>query len=305
MKNSQVVPCSAGAGPWLAQAPRGAYTTVRTVGGDSVFELTFHIERLASTAKLMMDADCQEGKPHARELAAEHAWLCDAAALRPHALRALGAAAATYRAATGDARSELKLTALLTWGPDPGCPPDIYAHVSALPGRPPPPIKVVVRGAPRENAEAKDSEWVRQRAALEAAKPPDANEVLLASEEGCVYEGMTSNFFALLDGALYTAGEGVLLGSVRHVVLRVAAAQGVPVVLAPPPLARLDEWEAAMISSTSRLLLPVDELAAPEQSPPLVRSFARGGKAAALEAGVLAEVARRSEPLLVALPAGA
>jgi thiol oxidase len=112
---------------------------------------------------------------------------------------------------------------------------------------------------------------------------------------------MTSNFFAVLDGALHTAGEGVLLGSVRHVVLQVAAAQGVPVVLAPPPLARLDEWEAAMISSTSRLLLPVDELAAPEQNPPLVRSFARGGVAAALEAGVLAEVARRSEPLPVPL----
>jgi hypothetical protein len=52
-----------------ARSPAGAYTTVRTVGGDSVFELTFHIDRLASTAKLMMDADSQVGSLHQRAAA--------------------------------------------------------------------------------------------------------------------------------------------------------------------------------------------------------------------------------------------
>jgi hypothetical protein len=33
------------------------------------------------------------------------------------------------------------------------------------------------RGAPRSNAKAKDSEWVRGRQALEAGKPEDVNEV--------------------------------------------------------------------------------------------------------------------------------
>ncbi len=36
---------------------------------------------------------------------------------------------------------------------------------------------VQVKGAPRSNALAKDSEWVRQRKALEASKPADVNEV--------------------------------------------------------------------------------------------------------------------------------
>ncbi len=36
---------------------------------------------------------------------------------------------------------------------------------------------VQVKGAPRSNALAKDSEWVRQRKALEAGKPADVNEV--------------------------------------------------------------------------------------------------------------------------------
>ena len=34
------------------------------------------------------------------------------------------------------------------------------------------------RGAPRQNATAKDSEWVRTRQALEKDKPADVNEVL-------------------------------------------------------------------------------------------------------------------------------
>ncbi len=33
------------------------------------------------------------------------------------------------------------------------------------------------RGAPRQNATAKDSEWVRTRQALEKDKPSDVNEV--------------------------------------------------------------------------------------------------------------------------------
>jgi hypothetical protein len=40
-------------------APAGAYTTARTVGGSRVFELTHHINRLASSIQLMMEADCQ------------------------------------------------------------------------------------------------------------------------------------------------------------------------------------------------------------------------------------------------------
>jgi hypothetical protein len=38
-----------------------------------------------------------------------------------------------------------------------------------------------VAGAPRTNAVAKDSEWVRERTALEVDKPAEANEVLLAT----------------------------------------------------------------------------------------------------------------------------
>lgn len=75
---------------------------------------------------------------------------------------------------------------------------------------------------PRVNAKAKDSEWVRQRKAWETSKPPDVNEVLLVSPSGSLLEGLTSNFFALsAEGAVLTADEGVLSGTVRELVLQV------------------------------------------------------------------------------------
>ena len=44
------------------------------------------------------------------------------------------------------------------------------------------------------------------------------------TEQGLVLEGTQTNFFAILDDTLYTAKEGVLMGTVRGVVLEVPKA---------------------------------------------------------------------------------
>ena len=59
----------------------------------------------------------------------------------------------------------------------------------------------------------------------------------------------------------------------------------------------MDRWEGAFISSTSRLLLPLDEVSLPDADPPAVRSFPRGGLVARLEQLVLQEIEGRSEAL--------
>lgn len=88
------------------------------------------------------------------------------------------------------------------------------------------PTAAAARGMPRVNAKAKDSEWVRQRQALETAKPADVNEVILVSHDGALTEGLTSNFFVLSDkGEVVTAQEGVLDGTVRQVILQVGDLQ--------------------------------------------------------------------------------
>ena len=58
--------------------------------------------------------------------------------------------------------------------------------------------------------------------------------MLLADGEGRILEGLSSNFFAVVGGAVQTAGEGVLAGTVREVALLVAEREGIPVDLTPP-----------------------------------------------------------------------
>ena len=207
--------CQLSSGDWLKAAPRGAYTTARTAaGGSRVFELQMHLDRLAESARLMMQADV--------DVIADAATASAAAALsgtleqqlRPRVLASLRAAVAGFRSAAAQDASttatattaaaaphdgELKLTVLVTW---PGSEQqqqrqehaaaaaspsssvaadadllDVWVHISPLPPRPAAPVRAVVRGAPRQNAEAKDSEWVRQRRELEASMPVGVNEV--------------------------------------------------------------------------------------------------------------------------------
>lgn len=69
------------------------------------------------------------------------------------------------------------------------------------------PATAVVMGPPRKVAIAKDSGWVAARRRLEALRPPGATELLLASRDGRLLEGMVTNLFVVLDSAAAAAAE--------------------------------------------------------------------------------------------------
>ncbi|GAB5036388.1 thioredoxin-like protein [Nannochloropsis oceanica] len=245
---------------YLERNPRGAYTTARTVQLSKIFELDAHVERLASTAALMWPD---------QDLPAD---LVEAARLRPLVTSTLRAAMNHYRHTTvADptlATTELKFTILLIWHSD-TCLIECLCHACALPPRPCPPINVEIRGAPRTNAKAKDSAWVKKRKHLEALKSNDVNEIVLHDESGALLEGTQTNFYAIIKGKLYTAGEGVLEGTVRRLLLQICAVHDVPVILDPPPnIEDLRNWEGALLSSTSRLALPIDWIGVPKEGKP-------------------------------------
>jgi Amino-transferase class IV len=56
------------------------------------------------------------------------------------------------------------------------------------------------------------------------AKPPDVNEILLLDSQGGVLEGMSSNVFVVTDGRVVTPDKGILVGTVRNLVLEVGTA---------------------------------------------------------------------------------
>ena len=271
---------------WLQASPSGAYTTARTHAGK-VFEWTAHVQRTADSVGQMAPVG-------------DAVDLVDPAKLRRRLDGAAGAVVDAYRATHGS--EELKLTFLVSW--DDAGAATVAAHASPLPPLPSKPVRVETRGAPRANAAAKDSAWVSERApleALQAAAFEPINELLL-SDEGKILEGSQTNFYAIVDGALVTAGEGILMGTVRRLALEVCERESIPVVLEPPDLKDIERWEGCLISSTSRLLLPVDELYKPAEgaattSADLVRAFdnAPGSLAERLRELVAAEVAAHSE----------
>lgn len=63
------VPCNHSGWNWFSWQVvillcTGAYTTARTMNGDLVFMLSSHIQRLATSANLMMDADARVSSVH-------------------------------------------------------------------------------------------------------------------------------------------------------------------------------------------------------------------------------------------------
>jgi branched-chain amino acid aminotransferase len=81
-------------------------------------------------------------------------------------------------------------------------------------------------------------------------------EILLTSK-GRILEGMTSNFFYIRDGALCTAGRGVLIGVTRQTVLALAKQAGIEVCLRAIRVNELPLISEAFITSSSRGIVPV------------------------------------------------
>lgn len=193
---------------------------------------------------------------------------------------------------------ETKVTVLCTWDPV-AKQPALVAHFEPLRTPSSPRCKVEVHGSPRQNATAKDSQWVRDRKALEAALAPDSNEALLVDDDTQdVYEGLSSNFFAL-DRARRTilmAPPGtVLQGTIQKVVEFVCKAQNIPIDYTFPNLKRIDEWEGAFISSTSRLVLPIEKLVLQDGA---VKTFEESPLIELIRREVLQECIKRVENMI-------
>ena len=220
--------------------------------------------RLVKTTKLMLEA---EGRT--QEFISSHDDLLSYDKLRPKIVDSISCGMKAFAAQNGD--QEMKIIVLMTWESD-GF--DIYTLIVPLGERPSQPVKVQIGGKPRENALAKDSEWIRQRRELELARPEDCNEVILVDDAGRLFEGLQTNFYVLKDNRIQTAGHGILEGTVRKLLLEECEKENIGVCLDPPNMADLETWQGVFISSTSRLLLPVSEIIYTEGGVEKKKSFA-------------------------------
>ena len=78
---------------------------------------------------------------------------------------------------------------------------------------------------------------------------------------GRILEGTGTNFWAVRDGVMYTAGEGVLEGITREILLQLIAGLGIPLRLEAVGAADVATLDEAALSGSSRALLPVVSIA--------------------------------------------
>jgi branched-subunit amino acid aminotransferase/4-amino-4-deoxychorismate lyase len=106
----------------------------------------------------------------------------------------------------------------------------------------------------------KEARFVLERRPYPLAQQ-HAYEHLMLDEGRRILEGSSSNFYALCDGRLWTAGEGVLEGITRKVILDLAATAAIPVSLQPVSLDDVLALDEAFLSSSSRGLIPIVAIA--------------------------------------------
>lgn len=254
---------------WLEAVPPGAYTTMRTLDFNTVVEWNLHVQRMyASTQSII--AQIKAGTDVCkRSLPSEKAQSILATTEGFETLLRANAADGIVAFDKLNAEAgpmEKRITLLLNWAVTEAAAAaegmDVYTYVEALPPVPRNPVKVVVRMRPPEAKmyEAKDTKWVTQRARLEREQG-DANETVLTNESGQAIEGTQTNFFAVVGGEVYTASDSeVLSGTIRAIVMDVCKENGVHVRLQAPAIEGHRKWEGAFISSTSRLVLPIDRI---------------------------------------------
>lgn len=232
----------------LAAAHPGVYTVTRTYHHDMVLAFRRHLVRLDESAQLSgIDVDLK------------HRWL---RATVKHCIDETG---------FDDTRFCLSVS---TKG---------SCYLALEPFRPVPEalqrdgVTVYTVRARRRTPRAKSTAWIGIRRELRRALPAGAYEGILLGPDKALLEGMRSNFYAVSGGVLRTAGEGVLGGTARAALLEIAP-EVVSVRLEPVTLADLPHLAEAMLSSSSRGVVPIthidDQLVNGGQPGPITQTLA-------------------------------
>lgn len=210
------------------EPPDGVYTVTNTYDTFRVLKFDAHLDRLEDSAR-RENISLALDRPRLRA-----------------ALRAMIA-----EANFGDVRFRITV---------PRARPD-HLILSLEPFYPPAPevyeqgVKcITLPDSARENPAAKSTGWMHERERFPL--PPNVYTGLLLDAEGSILEGLSSNFYAVLDGELRTAGVGVLPGIAQQIVFEIAPGV-LPLRKEAVNVRDLPRLSEAFITSSSRGIVPV------------------------------------------------
>jgi branched-subunit amino acid aminotransferase/4-amino-4-deoxychorismate lyase len=216
------------------QIPDGAYTVLPVFGGRRVVRLDRHWARMDDTVRLLgIDHRFDHGR--LRRLMRE-------------CVEQAGLDSARVRLTLPQSEPGAAYISVEAWQP---LGEEFYARG----------VRVVTVNMLRDKPRAKSTHFIRPRSELFKSLPEGIYEAILCGPGGALVEGATSNFYALLDGVLHTAQEGMLIGVARSIVLD-ACAETPPIALVYEPIKKsaLAEVSEAMLSSASRGVVPIVEI---------------------------------------------
>jgi branched-subunit amino acid aminotransferase/4-amino-4-deoxychorismate lyase len=121
------------------------------------------------------------------------------------------------------------------------------------------PCEVFCYGRPRQNPTIKNTLWIEERQYIESQRPSGVTEMVLY-EQGKLYEGLVTNFFALMNGYVMTAPfDSVLPGTTAREVVLLCKRQGIPVVF-DFPNPTLPGWKGAFLTNSNRWIHPIKSI---------------------------------------------
>ncbi|MBN1430260.1 MAG: aminotransferase class IV [Anaerolineae bacterium] len=214
------------------QTGHGVYTVFRLYPGHRIFRLSSHFARLRHSAELL-------GQP----FLLTYDWLRQA--LR----RAVEASRLDLARVRLTVPFDAPDTAVIALEPLAMVPPEVY-QAGVCVG--------LVEGK-RASPLAKDSQFIEWRKKVQARHPYSVYEIMMHDQEGRILEGLSSNFYAVMNGELRTAGDGVLEGIARSVLLEVAPTV-LSVSLNPIGVNDLPHISEAMLTSSSRGIVPIVQI---------------------------------------------
>jgi len=214
--------------------PAGSYTTFRTYDGNRVIRFNDHLIRLQTAVKIIERNNADINKDGIR------------AALRE--------VLANYPSPEYRIRLTLDLE----------CEPGVVyitlekftpiAEVTYLQG-----VKAITCEIQRSQPKAKLTQFITPASEIRNQLPKDVHEGLIITD-GKILEGLSSNFFAVKNGEIWTAEEGVLSGVTRSIVLDVIRQMGITVHFDALVVADIPSIDEAFITSSSRGIMPIVQI---------------------------------------------
>jgi branched-chain amino acid aminotransferase len=214
--------------------PGGVYTTFRTFDGSKILPLKYQIDRLEESAGLV-GVRLQLNQPSILEALKE--------AMRNYQGRDLRVRV------TVDLEKE-RGTVYLAFEPLRMPSKEDYENG----------VSTITCQYQRKIPQSKRTTFIPVAEALKRRLPPGVQEGLLVDEAGYILEGLSSNFFAVKGREIYTAGEDVLSGITRSLVLQAAERIPIMVKLQSVHASEIPDLEEAFLTGSSRSVLPVRQI---------------------------------------------